>query len=297
MTASHPKLVLLRRKAREENRPVAELLQYYAMERFLYRLGVSSHVGAFVLKGAMMLRVWDAKMARPTRDIDLLAFGSNDLDQVVLRLKEICAVYVDDDGILFEPESFRAEPIKEGDDYQGARVRFVGRLGETRIQMQIDLGFGDVVHPEIAWSDFPVLLGDPAPRIRSYSRETTIAEKLHAMVKLASLNSRMKDFHDIVHLSRQGSFRLEDLVQAVVKTFEARGTLVPTDIASWQDEYVASHATMWRSYLARVGESNGPELSDVVRELREFLASVLVSAQDHRPNQARWNPANRTWEN
>ena len=296
MTASHPKLVLLRRKAREEHRPVAELLQYFAMERFLYRLGVSPHVGAFVLKGAMMLRIWDAKMARPTRDIDLLAFGSNDLDQVVLRLKEICAVHVADDGILFEPESFRAEPIKEGDDYQGARVRFVGRLGETRIQMQIDLGFGDVVHPEIAWAEFPVLLGDPAPRIRSYSRETAIAEKLHAMVKLASLNSRMKDFHDIVHLSHQGSFRLEDLVQAVVKTFEARGTPVPTDIASWQEEYVASHAAMWRSYLARVRESDGPELSDVIVELRIFLAPVLAADRKNRFNEASWSPARRIWE-
>lgn len=296
MTSIHPKFVLLRRKAREENRPVAEILQYYAMERFLYRLGVSRHAGAFVLKGAMMLRVWDAKMARPTRDIDLLAFGSNDLDQVVLKLREIGSVPVEDDGIQFDAESFRSERIKEGDDYQGARVRFVGCIGETRIQMQIDLGFGDVVHPEIAWSEFPTLLDDPAPRIRLYSRETMIAEKLHAMVKLASLNSRMKDFHDIVHLSRQGSFRLEDLVQAIMKTFQARRTSVPTDIVSWRSEYVASHAAMWRSYQARVGEPEGPEFAEVIEVLQKFLAPVLDVVEQHRPSAARWNPANQTWE-
>lgn len=116
------------------------------------------------------------------------------------------------------------------------------------------------------------------------------------MVKLASLNSRMKDFHDIVHLSRQGSFRLEDLVQAVVKTFDARGTLVPTDIASWQDEYISSHATMWRSYLARVGESDGTDLSVMARELREFLAPVLAAIRNNRSNDATWSPASRSWE-
>jgi len=155
VTAPHPKLVLLRRRAREENRPVAEILQYYAMERFLFRLGVSAHAEAFVLKGAMMLRVWDAPTARSTRDIDFLAYGPNDLGDVVSRLLEICEVSVPDDGLRFDVDSFRAEQIKEGDDYQGARVRFVGRLGETQIQMQVDLGFGDVVHPEIDPSPMP----------------------------------------------------------------------------------------------------------------------------------------------
>lgn len=295
MTASHPKLILLRRRARLENRPLAEILQYYGMERFLFRLGASTHADAFVLKGAMMLRVWDAKMARPTRDIDFLAFGSNELDSVVLRLREICAAPVPDDGILFDADSFRAEQIKEGDDYQGARVRFVGRLGETRIQMQIDLGFGDVVHPEINWAEFPTILGDPPPRIRLYSRETTIAEKLHAMIKLASLNSRMKDFHDIAHLSRQGSFEIEDLAQAIMKTFQARGTPIQTDIASWKDEYVASHALMWRSYLAKIGEIDGPALSVVVDELRVFLLPALAAAKEHNPSKTRWDPIHKTW--
>lgn len=296
MTASHPKLILLRRKAREKNRPVAEILQYYAMERFLFRLGVSSHAEAFVLKGAMMLRVWDAKTSRPTRDIDLLAFGSNDLDQVASRLREICAVTVPDDGLRFDEESFRAERIKEGDEYQGARIRFVGRLGETRIQMQIDLGFGDVVHPEIAWADFPTLLDDPAPRIRLYSRETVIAEKLHAMVKLASLNSRMKDFHDILHLSHQGSFALDDVAQAISKTFLARGTPVPTDIVSWKKEYVESHAAMWRSYMEKIGEPDGSNLSAVAKELHDFLGPALAAAQAHRSVKARWNSTKGIWE-
>jgi predicted nucleotidyltransferase component of viral defense system len=286
VTATHPKVVLLRRRARDENRPVAEILQYYAMERFLFRLGVSPHADAFVLKGAMMLRVWDAPTARPTRDIDFLAFGPNDLSHVVSRLREICDISVPDDGLRFDVDSFRAERIKEGDDYHGARVRFVGELGKTRIQMQIDLGFGDVVHPEITWADFPTLLDDPAPRIRLYSRETVIAEKLHAMVKLASLNSRMKDFHDILHLSHQGSFALENLAQAIAKTFQARGTPVPTDIVSWKAEYVESHAAMWRSYLSKVGEPDGPALSEVANELQIFLAPALAAAQEHQSDKS-----------
>lgn len=295
MTASHPRLVRLRRKAREEKRPLAEILQYYAMERFLFRLGVSTHAGAFVLKGAMMLRVRDAGMARPTRDIDFLAFGSNDLDQVVKRLHDICAVPVPDDGILFDLETLRVERIKEGDDYQGARIRFVARLGETRIQMQIDIGFGDVVHPDAEWAEFPILLDDPPPRIRLYSRETAIAEKLHAMVKLASLNSRMKDFHDIAHLSRQGPFEIETLAEAIRKTFQSRGTLVPAEIIAWKAEYVASHAAMWKSYLARTGESGGPEFSHLVEELRNFLEPVLAVVQEQSLGKTRWDPIGKRW--
>ncbi len=275
---------------------MAEILQYYAMERFLFRLGASGHAGAFVLKGAMMLRVWDARMARPTRDIDFLAFGPNDLDQVVHRLRDICAVPVPDDGIVFDLETLRAERIKEGDDYQGARVRFVARLGETRIQMQIDIGFGDVVHPEAVWAEFPVLLDDPPPRIRLYSRETAIAEKLHAMVKLASLNSRMKDFHDIVHFSRQGSFEIETLAEAIVRTFQARGSVVPVEMIAWNADYVASHAAMWKSYLQKMGESEGPALSEVAKELRGFLEPVLVVVRERRLGKARWNPAGKRWD-
>ena len=106
----------------------------------------------------------------------------------------------------------------------------------------------------------------------------------------------MKDFHDILHLSHQGVFALEDLAQAISKTFLARGTPVPTGIVSWGTEYTESHAAMWRSYLMKVGEPGGLTLSEVAKELHTFLAPALTAAQEHRSGKARWNPAKKKWE-
>ena len=297
MSTSASRMVRLRRHAKTEGRPVAEILQYYAMERFLYRLGQSEHASSFVLKGAVMLRVWDAKSARSTRDIDFLAFGDNELDQVTQRLREVCDLLVPEDGISFAADSFKAERIKEGDDYQGARIRFVALLENARIQMQIDLGFGDVVHPEILWADFPTLLGDPMPRIRHYSRETVIAEKVQAMAKLKELNSRMKDFHDLRHLSRLYPFRLDVLSQAIAKTFAARKTMVTTELVIGQPEYIATHQAMWKAFLTKQGDNTAPEdFRIIAQELKVFLIPALDAAVGGLGSELVWNPIARIWE-
>jgi hypothetical protein len=70
-------------KARESDRPFNELLQYFAMERFLYRLSESPYANNFVLKGALMLPVWEAPLTRPTMDIDLLGRIDNSIETIV----------------------------------------------------------------------------------------------------------------------------------------------------------------------------------------------------------------------
>lgn len=141
----------LQNKARQDNRPFQEVLQYYAMERFLYRLSRSEFADRFLLKGALMLRVWDGPMARPTKDVDLLGRLENSLARMVAVVGEICAQPVEADGLIFEPRSVRAERIREDADYEGVRVRFSGRLGIARVGMQLDVGFGDLGdHPKPA---------------------------------------------------------------------------------------------------------------------------------------------------
>ena len=197
-------------RARNDRRPFNELLQYFAMERFLYRLSRSPHADRFVLKGALMLNVWRSPEIRPTMDIDLLGRTSNMEDELVAQIRDILSVEVQPDGLVFDSGSIRAERISEGADYEGFRLRFPGALGTARIHMQIDIGFGDVVYPEPEVSELPTMLDFPPPRLLCYSRESSIAEKLEAMVKLGSLNSRMKDFYDIwllcsaVRLQRTG---------------------------------------------------------------------------------------------
>ena len=193
-------------RSRSERRPFNELLQYFAMERFLYRLSQSAHAHRFVLKGALMLRVWGSPEFRPTMDIDLLGRTRNAEAAIVSQMRDILMVNAGTDGLAFDPDSIQTERITEGADYDGIRIRFLGALGSARIHMQIDIGFGDVVYPAPKESNFPTILDFPAPRLLCYSRESSISEKFEAMVKLSMLNSRMKDFYDIWLMSRLFDF-------------------------------------------------------------------------------------------
>jgi hypothetical protein len=129
--------------AKNRGRPFAEVLQYYAMERFLYRLSVSPHSGNFLLKGALLLTAWQAPISRPTMDIDLLGRTSNVVDAIVRLMREVAQLDVPNDGIVFDPTSFAGDAIREDADYSGVRTVFTGNLDADRVHMQIDIGFGD----------------------------------------------------------------------------------------------------------------------------------------------------------
>lgn len=173
------------------------LLVQYAIERFLYRLSQSPYVDRFILKGALLFWVWQTPVHRPTRDLDLLGFGSSAPEALVEIFRRLCLIDVEPDGLVFDPGSIRIQEIRADQEYRGQRVELLTRLGPARIPIQIDIGFGDVVSSVIAQTDFPVLLDFPSPRLRMYPKETVIAEKLHAMVELGMTNSRMKDFFDL----------------------------------------------------------------------------------------------------
>ncbi len=194
-------------KARSDNRSFNELLQYYVMERFLYRLSVSPHASNYMLKGALLLKVWSSLESRSTMDIDMLGKAKN-VDQVLRHVQDILQVKVEPDGLVFDRESLRAERITKHAGYNGVRVPFWGFLGKAQIRMQIDIGFGDVVYPEPKQEALPCMLDFPAPWLLCYSPESAIAEKFQAIIYLGSLNSRMKDFYDIWLLSRQFQFEL-----------------------------------------------------------------------------------------
>lgn len=196
------------------------------MERFLYRLSQTEHVDSFVLKGALLFRIWGTPDSRATRDIDFLAYLDNSPDKLAAIIHNVCAADSLDDGLEFDPETVQAQRIKEDADYEGVRIRFRGQLGNARIHMQVDVGFGDLIHPDAVQVDYPALLDLPAPSLRIYPPETVVAEKAEAMVHLGSLNSRMKDFHDIWRMSQQFNFKGTDLCEALRGTFGKRATAV-----------------------------------------------------------------------
>lgn len=264
-------------KARETDRPFNELLQYFAMERFLYRLSKSAHADKFVLKGALMFAAWHAPVTRPTRDIDLLGITDNSIDAIVAFVKEICVQEVESDGLVFDAESVGGERIVEDADYEGVRVRFRGILDTARIAMQIDIGFGDVVVPTPAMAEYPTILPLPAPRLKGYSRESAVAEKFEAMVKLGVLNSRVKDFFDIWLLSRQFDFDGPTLAAAIAKTFASRGTTIPAAPVALTGDFAndAARQAQWRAFIRKSRLENVPsDFAEIVEAVAVFLGPI-----------------------
>jgi predicted nucleotidyltransferase component of viral defense system len=278
-------------KARETKRPFNELLQYFAMERFLYRLSESPYAERFVMKGALMFVVWHAPVSRPTMDIDLLGITDNDVDAIVHMVKEICPQDVEADGLVFDPDSVKGQRIAEDANYEGVRVRFRGKLGTARISMQLDIGFGDVVIPPLQVTEYPTLLALPAPRLRAYSRESAVAEKFEAMVKLDVLNSRMKDFYDVWLLARQFDFDGPTLAEAIAKTFSRRGTPIPTDAAALMQKVgaYAGKEAQWQGFIRRNRLQDIPgDFSVIVGAIVIFLAPISKALAANSPFKGIW---------
>jgi len=221
--------VRLARHARAIDADPNLVLARYGTERFLYRLSASPYAERFVLKGALLLLVWLGETFRPTRDADLLGFG--DLSGQSLReiLRECCALEVEPDGLVFDPSSVSVVAIRPENVYGGQRGIMRARLGSARIKVQVDVGIGDAVEPPAEWLDYPSLLDLPRARLRAYRPETVVAEKLHTMVTLGAVNSRMRDFFDVHALATRESFDGARLVRAVRATFERRRTEIPQD--------------------------------------------------------------------
>ncbi len=264
--------------AKANSRPFAEVLQYYAMERFLYRLSMSPHVEAFTLKGALLLTAWQAPISRPTMDIDLLGRTDNAVEAIVALMREVSQAEVTDDGIVFDPSSFAGEVIREDADYAGVRTTFVGRVDSARVHMQIDIGFGDVMTPGPETLTYPTILDFPAPTLSGYSRETVVAEKLQALVQLRMLNTRMKDYFDLWLLTRQPELSREVLVEAIKRTFANRGMELDLDPIGLSSAFGNDPAKQmqWSAFVKRSRLTEAPaKLSEVVEELRLFFAPIL----------------------
>jgi predicted nucleotidyltransferase component of viral defense system len=276
-------------RAKNDKRPFNELLQYYAMERFLYRLSQSTHSKHFILKGALMLRVWKSPELRPTMDIDMLGRTNNDETNIISQITEILNVEVEADGLNFDIESIQSERIKEDADYQGVRIRFHGRLDSAKINMQIDIGFGDVVHPCPEEYDLPTMLNFTAPRLLCYSKESAIAEKLEAMIKLGTLNSRMKDFFDIWLLSRQFNFNGNQLLQAIQLTFKQRNTELPDNIIAFQTPFILEKQIQWQAFCRRINQEYLPtDLSVIIAQVAIFLNPIIAAVRSGQSFTQNW---------
>ena len=275
------------------------MLTRYALERLLYRLGQSPHAGAFILKGAFLFTLWEGHPHRATRDLDLLGFGPNDVERIEQVFRELCMLPAEDDGLTFLPDTVHARPIREQQEYGGIRVLLQATLGAARLRVQADVGFGDVVTPSAQEADLPTLLDLPAPRLRVYPRETVVAEKVEAIVRLGMTNTRV-DFYDLLILARHFTFYGPTLAAAIRATFIRRSTDLPAPLQpplALSDEFAndATKQAEWQGFLRRnkLGNklgSDGLTLRAVIEDLCVFLLPPTAVLTEDTNFDHTWSP-------
>lgn len=285
--------------ARKHAEELQAILTRYAIERFLYRLSVSTHAESFVLKGAMLFQLWTTEPHRATKDVDLLGTGESSLERLAEVMSAVCAMDVPDDGLTFDPSAVSASRIKEDQEYEGVRVTCPVRLGNARLRLQIDVGFGDAITPSPIRVNFPTILDFPAPVLQAYPRETVIAEEFQAMTVLGMQNSRMKDFFDLWILSRDFAFDGETLVRAITATFRRRGSIPSTSTPlALTAEFGAdpTKITQWEAFV-RKGKlsTDSTKLDAVIASLNSFLMPLSRAAATGEKYFATWTPGG-PWE-
>ena len=266
----------------------------YAIERLLYRISCSRQSDKFLLKGAMLFATWTDRPYRPTKDLDLLGFGEASAEQLRMIFTEICQTDVEPDGLEFNPDTIQITEIREDLEYPGQRIRLESKLGNARINLQIDVGFGDSIVPEPIELEYPTLLEMPSPHIRAYPIETVVAEKLETIVSKGILNSRMKDFYDLRTMAKEFQFDGANLAKAINATFSRRGTQIPDSgpVAFTGEFYTNTDKQIqWKAFLRTSKlEDIKLELSQVTNEIQAFLSPPMIATVTNELFDQKWPP-------
>lgn len=232
------------------------LLARYFNERLLYRVSVSQYKDNFLLKGGSLLYALDGLEARPTVDIDFMADRiSRDRDNMTEIFRKIVAIGCDEDGVYFDTESIKPEPITVDKKYPGLRFYVTAHMDTIVHNMSVDIGFGDVVSPCPMTIDFPLLLPNiPSVNLQAYSLETVVAEKFHAMIDRDETNSRMKDFFDCYMLFTQRNISDETLFEAIRATFDNRALVYKPNLKLFSDGFATDKERIirWKAFLKKI---------------------------------------------
>lgn len=278
--------------ARERGEEFEQVLVRFAAERFLYRLSKSPHANSFLLKGAMLFVAWEGMPHRVTRDLDLLGVGDATPDRMTALMGEIVSFAVENDGLLFDPASIEAAGIRTLHERGGVRVTMTAALGKALVRLQVDVGFGDAVTPGPETIEFPAIIDLPRAQLRAYPVETVVAEKAIAMIERGLLNSRLKDYFDLLHLSRTRGFEAAGLCRALAATSQRRGVTIPTGPVSGLSEAFASdpaRQAQWTAFCRRLrADSPRAPLREVVSAISIFLDPIFAAVSAGQEASGRW---------
>ncbi len=272
-------LAKLRNESKASGVTFQQVLQQYAIERLLFRLSKSPHAQSVILKGALLLKTIGIPSARPTMDIDMLRVGKADEATLTALVKDCANVTAAPDGIAFLADSVAAEEITKDAEYKGMRILMDARMDNVRLKIQIDFGVGDVIVPGPRMIEYPSILDSDKIELLAYPIESSIAEKLQAIVALGNANSRMKDFYDVWICSRHLEFNADSLLQAIEATFKNRDTAVPTgQIEAFTTNFAEGHRGQWNTFVKKIGEDRlADSLGDIVLDLTEFAAPLFIA--------------------
>lgn len=274
------------------------VLRQYLIQRLLYRLSVSKYRDQFLLKGAMLFWVWNQDIHRPTRDIDLLGFGSNDKKHLAEVFQSVIDLQ-EDDGLIFDDQKIHIQDIKEDAKYQGVRITGHATLDQARIPFQIDIGFGDAVTPGYENIDLPSFLDLPAANIGAYPVYTVVAEKFQAMVELGIANSRLKDFFDLLMIASQFELEGNILMDAIAATFAQRGTDVNLhDLTVFSDAFKLDQqkTIQWKAFLNKNHLEATKSFLEVMTALETFLLQPYSCLASKEVFNVQWSPKCWYWK-
>lgn len=256
------------------------LLARYFNERLLYRVSASQYKNNFLLKGGSLLYALNGLEARPTVDVDFMADRiSRDRENLMKVFKQIIAISCDEDGVQFDTESIKAEPITMDKKYPGVRFYITAHMDTIVHNMSIDIGFGDVVSPCPMTIDFPLLLGDiPSVNLQAYSLETVVAEKFQTMIDRDEANSRMKDFFDCYQLLTQRSFSDKMLYEAIKATFDNRALGYKTNLKLFSDEFATDKDRIirWKAFLKKINWKEDIPFASVMQVIKTHLQPMAI---------------------
>ena len=289
-------LARLKNKAAESGRSYQLCLQLFCQEEFLRRLEKSKYAENLVLKGGLFIYSLTDFDSRVTVDVDfLLRQMPNTPEQLKTVLEEIIATPTGNDFIIFEIKG--VAPIAVAKKYAGIGASVVARIKNTKTPFSIDFGVGDVIVPKQEKRKIPTQLSDfDAPTVNTYSLETTIAEKIDAILSLMEFSSRMKDYYDIYYLANKFDFDGATLTKALKKTFENRGhsfTIEQFEQVMGFDRDGAMQKK-WKAFVRNI-DTKTDEYGTVLKTIKAFLTEPFTAAVKDKEFNEKWSAANGGW--
>lgn len=289
----------LKNLAVKEGGTMQDKLITYALERSIYRISVSTYSDRFTLKGGIFLyALFEKQFARATMDIDLLAQRiPNDVEKMENVFREIFSIEYDD-ALRYDLNSLDVHSITEFKEYHGVNVSVNAYLDRTRIPVSIDIGFGDVIHPDRMQMDFPVLLDMDEPRVYAYSIYSVIAEKFEAFTSLGLVNGRYKDFYDIYILANRFELSGILLQEAIAETFSHRGTSFD-DIVAFEEEFTEDQIrqSRWKAFVKKKKAIDDVNFKDAMIVIKALLIPIVDAINSEMPFDRIWSYNEKEWKN